>query len=246
MQSIQMHTILSAGEKAAGFTVGLVFAVFERSFYARDTAGRLVCAGGPEIGNGPLNIVYATRPPLPDPGAKVAFDLTGVSIWRPDPWPAYNKAACRAALAQIPRAKGLLAAPGDDPFKRAAQAPLAALAAWRDGPAPVILKDLLGLGVGLTPAGDDALGGAALALQAARRIDQATALRDFLEREVPTATNAISAAHLLAAANGTGAAAFHKIVAALLEGTLPDLAPLDAIGHSSGWDALAGALAVLG
>jgi len=246
MQSIQMQRILSAGEKAAGFATGLVFAAFERSFYARDGAGRIVCAGGPAIGNGPLNIVCAERPPLPEIGARIAIDLTGVSIWRPDPWPAYDKAACQSALAQIPRAKGLLAAPGDDPFKRAAQAPLAALAAWRDGPVPAILRDLLGLGAGLTPAGDDALGGAALALYAAGRVAQAAALREFLGRAVPEATSEISAAHLLAAANGTGGAAFHKIVAALAHGSLPDLAPLDAIGHSSGWDALAGVVAVLG
>jgi hypothetical protein len=246
MQSIQMHTILSAGEKTTGFRSGLVFAVFERSFYAIDTSGRLVCAGGPEIGNGPLNIVYASRPRLPDPGTKIAFDLTGVSIWRPDPWPAYDKSACQAVLTRIPRDKGLLAAPGNDPFKRAAQAPLAALAAWRNGPVPPILRDLLGLGIGLTPAGDDALGGAALALHATGRVEQAAAFGEFLEREARAATNAISAAHLLSAANGTGAAAFHKIVATLLEGTLPDLAPLDTMGHSSGWDALAGVVAVLG
>ena len=246
MQSIPMRIILSAGEKTENFATGLVFAVFERSFYARDAAGRLVCAGGPDIGNGPLNIVFAAPPPSPELGASVAFDLAGVSIWRPDPWPAYDQAKCRAAVAQIPRAKGLLAAPGDDPFKRAALAPLAALAAWHDGPVPEILKSLLGLGAGLTPAGDDALGGAALALFAAGRRTQAAALREFLRREAPGATNAISAAHLLAAADGTGAAAFHSIVASLAQGTLPDLAPLDAIGHSSGWDALAGAVAVLG
>ncbi|MEE9273883.1 MAG: DUF2877 domain-containing protein, partial [bacterium] len=60
----------------------------------------------------------------------------------------------------------------------------------------------------------------------------------------------ISRAHLACAARGEGAAALHETLAALL-GPDPEaalaapLGTLDAIGHTSGWDALAGAAAVL-
>jgi hypothetical protein len=237
--------ILRLGAHAAGMAQGRVIAVFARSFYLADESGRIVCAGGPELGDGPLNAIYAHRPPAPDLGDWVRLDARDAAIWRPDPWPAFDRPACRAALARVPRDKGLLAAPDGDPFRKAAQAPLAALAAWRSGPVPAILKDLLGLGPGLTPSGDDALGGAVLALHATGRNMQAEDLAAFLVREAPGATSAISAAHLRAAAEGMGAARLHDAIADLLRGRVPEAAHLDGIGHSSGWDAMAGIIAVL-
>ena len=65
----------------------------------------------------------------------------------------------------------------------------------------------------------------------------------------PTATSPISAAFLRAAAEGLGCEALHAAIAAILEGQADAVADrveaLGRIGHTSGWDALAGAMLVL-
>jgi len=226
-------TIILAGAAGAEVRLGRVIAAFKRSFYVADADGRIACAGGPDLGAGPLNILYAACPPIPAVGAAWRFDLDAAPIWRPDLWPTLDAPAARRVAAAIPRDRGLLAPAAGDPFREAAQAPLAAL------------ENLLGLGPGLTPAGDDALGGAALALRSCGRTADADALRDFLAARIATATSAISAAHLRAALDGAGAQALHTILADIVQGRMPDLAPLDVIGHSSGYDALAGIVAVL-
>jgi hypothetical protein len=238
-------TIVLAGAAGSQVRLGHVIAAFKRSFYVADARGRIACAGGPDLGAGPLNILYAAFPPIPAVGATWRFDLDGVPIWQPDPWPQFDAPAARRVAAAIPREKGLLAPADGDPFKAAAQAPLAALAHWQGGKVPTILENLLGLGPGLTPAGDDALGGAALALRAVGRSEDADALREFLGARMAAATSAISAAHLSAACDGAGAHALHAILADIVQGRTPNLGPLDAIGHSSGYDALAGIVAIL-
>ena len=61
-------------------------------------------------------------------------------------------------------------------------------------------------------------------------------------------TSAISAAHLAAAAGGEVHEALHDLLTDLAAWESPDLLPslsrLDALGHTSGWDALAGIVAV--
>ena len=116
-------------------------------------------------------------------------------------------------------------------------------------PLTAFARGLLGLGPGLTPSGDDFIGGALIAL---RMLGAHEAARDLAGRALPLArelTGKISRAHLACAAEGEGAAALHETLAALLErdaARLPDcLEAIDAIGHCSGWDALAGAACVL-
>ncbi|MCD8141198.1 MAG: DUF2877 domain-containing protein, partial [Planctomycetaceae bacterium] len=58
----------------------------------------------------------------------------------------------------------------------------------------------------------------------------------------------ISLAHLRAAAGGPGAAPFHDVLNKLLLGEAdfnPCLRRIDAVGHSSGWDILAGIVTAL-
>ena len=110
------------------------------------------------------------------------------------------------------------------------------------------LADLIGLGPGLTPSGDDLIGGALIALAALGRADRRDVLwktcSRFLDR-----TNDISRIHLQTAALGYGAAALHAALHAALSGNAaqlyPALAAVAAIGHTSGRDAFAGALIVL-
>ncbi|MDP6772866.1 MAG: DUF2877 domain-containing protein [Rhodospirillales bacterium] len=148
------------------------------------------------------------------------------------------------------------------PFLCAASAGVAALRAWLES----VLGDdrwgegedaqrlrgaagLIGLGPGLTPSGDDFVGGAMIAL---RTFDQSGAADRLAAWALPLAraqTGAISYAHLACAAQGEGAAALHEALAALGTPGAPGLAAhldaIDAIGHTSGWDALAGAVAAV-
>jgi hypothetical protein len=122
-----------------------------------------------------------------------------------------------------------------------AQPALEALERWLVGNAIVEeAQQLIGLGPGLTPSGDDYLGGMLVALRRTGRTMQAEGLWRWLQPRLRERTSAISAAHLTAAAAGEGHEALHSV----LDGEL-DLDALDAVGHTSGWDALAGAAAVL-
>jgi len=114
---------------------------------------------------------------------------------------------------------------------------------------------LLGVGGGLTPSGDDYVGGAlfARALVVAPRPDDAVAWRGTADRVVaraPACTHPISAALLGDLAAGRSWAPLHDLVSALAAGT-PHAAHAAArrlvtLGHTSGWDMLAGVGAGLG
>ena len=116
----------------------------------------------------------------------------------------------------------------------------------------VIVDALVGLGVGLTPSGDDFLGGLFFA---ARSLHQAypedfpwaeDAVSELLDW-AKTRTHPISHAIFSDLALGHGPEPLHDLIGGLLDGR--DLDPvmeaalrLTAIGHSSGWDMLAGAV----
>jgi len=113
---------------------------------------------------------------------------------------------------------------------------------------------LLGVGGGLTPSGDDYVGGAlfARALVSAARPD-AAAWRSAADRVVAAAaacTHPISAALLADLAAGHSWAPLHELVTALAAGESGDVQAsarrLVALGHTSGWDMLAGVAAGLG
>lgn len=113
---------------------------------------------------------------------------------------------------------------------------------------PTWARGLLGRGQGLTPSGDDFLGGVMIAFHALNRPLTAQRLWNDLRTPARTATNEISRALLSAAAQGYGSASLHQSIQALFDGGRDleqALAQIDQIGHSSGWDALAGVKAVL-
>lgn len=111
------------------------------------------------------------------------------------------------------------------------------------------LVGLVGLGAGLTPSGDDCLGGMMIALHAVSGSALARDLWARIEPVATTDTSPISMAHLAAAAEGLGCAAVHDLVDALLAGDNRQLQyafeHLLTVGHSSGWDTLAGIVMVL-
>jgi hypothetical protein len=108
--------------------------------------------------------------------------------------------------------------------------------------------ELIGLGPGLTPSGDDFLGGALLALARLDLCSSRDALWNSLRAHLDR-TNDISAAHLRSAASGYAASALHEAIDATISGRTdliaPALAAVSSIGHSSGRDAFAGAMVVL-
>lgn len=100
---------------------------------------------------------------------------------------------------------------------------------------------LIGLGPGLTPAGDDFVGGAMIALRAFGHEDAADRIAAWALPLAQERTSRISRAHLECAARGEGHEALHD----WLNGFAPaDLARLARIGHTSGLDAAVGAAAL--
>jgi hypothetical protein len=143
---------------------------------------------------------------------------------------------------------------GTEPLLRLARAGIEPLIDWLEAslagptkplgvPGPAIDR-LIGLGPGLTPSGDDFLGGVLLGLRHLGASHQAGRLARAVLSRAEQGTNEISRAHLRAAADGEGLATLHAILQCLCAPDASDmegwLSAVDAIGHTSGWDALAG------
>lgn len=108
-------------------------------------------------------------------------------------------------------------------------------------------RPLLGLGAGLTPSGDDLVGGALFAKRLLNRKEARwTKLGKDLSREIGSRSHLVSAALFSDLAAGRSFAPLHEIASALSTGAdeaaLSAARALVAIGHSSGWDMLAGFL----
>jgi hypothetical protein len=137
---------------------------------------------------------------------------------------------------------GLLLVGGSNALIEHARPSLKALDEWlRDGGAPSDeIAGLIGLGPGLTPSGDDYLGGVFLGLRFLKQEEKADALWRWLAPRLIERTSALSAAHLAAASQGIAS----EPVKQCIRSTNPDWKALSAVGHSSGWDALAGVASV--
>jgi hypothetical protein len=266
-----------------------VVATLSDSMYL-DAGGELIWLGGGDapmhgrtvIAGGPLSRLHRSARPA-SPVVSIAVD--SATVWRPRPLPAgvdrsvlgrRARALAAAVTAGLePPGFGALLAGGrpDFPLDRVTDAALAFAAACAagDGAAAAEAADpLVGCGPGLTPAGDDYVGGALFARAifpapragAPDRLPAAGAWRAPLERVLALAasrTHPISAVLLRDMVAGHGHAPLHDLAAALAASTPPDADSgrahdaalhaarrLSRIGHSSGWDALAGFLAALG
>lgn len=198
------------------------------------------------------------------------------SVWAPPPWPDWDDGAVRRgigtvrALAQQAllrgKVRGLdqgLAArllgvdlgragnpmlEGADELLSTFTSALPEALASRRWPAEAMSAAtlLVGLGPGLTPSGDDVLGGLMLALTARGELRVRDQLWDHLVDELDDLTVPVSAMHLTAAAHGMGHEAIHALIDGILRGG-DDRADtrLDAVlalGATSGIDAVAGVL----
>ena len=222
---------------------GEVCAVFRRSFYLRCAGERYACVGDASLGRGPLNVLVDGLE-LPALGERVEISMAAASVWQP---PAAShpdlQGIVAAANGHLP-AQGLggLIAGSHNALSVHAQPALEALERWLRGNAlEAEAQALIGLGPGLTPSGDDYLGGMLVALHALGREAQARGLWRWLQPRL-SRTSAISGAHLEAAAAGEAHEALHEVLSSPSDATVRNLKTL---GHCSGWDALAGAVAVL-
>jgi len=113
-------------------------------------------------------------------------------------------------------------------------------------------RSLIGLGPGLTPSGDDFIGGLFFTVQCLaaaypERFCRDQQVVDVLMDWASTRTNLISYSILRDMVRGQGPEPLHQLLIALLNDCEPYRAlaavnQLIRIGHSSGWDMLAGAL----
>ncbi|HSR32128.1 MAG TPA: DUF2877 domain-containing protein [Anaerolineae bacterium] len=210
--------------------------------------------------------------------ANLVLDTTTASLWQPcaintgevmrlDDLPGRVRAL--ASIVDCAQASGLgrfipeiaLAAPEsvnvtqDSVLLRAKSLVLDAADAFRKGQgerAALCVDALVGFGAGLTPSGDDFLGGLLFGASALRT---AYPKSRFLNVAVPAETyrprtHPISWALLDDHTKGYAIAPLHVIVNGILEGaSIADMRPavhrLVRVGHSTGWDMLAGLFAGL-
>jgi hypothetical protein len=185
-------------------------------------------------------------PPGLSVGDPLLADFAGASTWHPRRAPVWNARAVTESLERLcilaarripPEGFGYLLDPS-----RGRPLAVEALTGWLAAPSgvPVGAAGLIGLGPGLTPSGDDLIGGALCALHGAGSSDVAAHLAAWALPLAKSNTNRISFAHLACAAEGECGEAVNDAIIALVAGGEVDLDRIDAIGHTSGWDALAG------
>ncbi len=205
---------------------------------------------------------------------RFAFTTAGYELWTPPDFPTPVSRPCvseglreltRFSRSNINRG-GLIrfADPAYRPVEEerigfAAAEPVGYLRDWciagfrygstSSGPNVSSLGYFVGLGPGLTPSGSDFVGGVMLALTVLGAADMRDRLWSLLRPVVDDMDNPIMAAHLAAAGEGMGSAVLHRVIDAVVTGDVNSLRScihgIDAIGHTSGWDGLAGVVCAL-
>jgi hypothetical protein len=224
----------------------------------------------PQLGLVPQQRVWVSRNVI-DVANRARFDFTGAEVWRPPEPPRFSFDDLRAGLkllsqSALRRSPGGLGATlaisdmltewppsSDDPLLRLAQTPVRDAAAWipralarKNEPPPPSLERLIGLGPGLTPSGDDFVGGLMVALHYLGFADVAATIAEAALPVASRETNTISAQLLRCAAAGQASITLFDALDAILAGRRLEasLDAIDAVGHTSGWDSLAGAALV--
>ena len=103
------------------------------------------------------------------------------------------------------------------------------------------VQGLIGLGPGLTPSGDDFLVGALALLDCVGERDAHAALARAIIAALPGSTSPLSACFLRAAAAAHVGETLHRAVSSVMAGDVgAAIEAIEHIGHSSGWDMMAG------
>jgi hypothetical protein len=229
---------------------GNVIAVFDRCFYL-DLNNTYICLGSSNFSDGPLNVISSA----PDKtnwitsgirvgdrvnvanyklkvGLNMVFRFMNTEIWKPRP-------LLITSILTTKIEQFYASNPSQSGFPKQAYPLIEALSDWLKTSThlpPPSIKSLLGMGPGLTPSGDDFIGAMLITLHHMGQIQTKAQLTRSVLHHTTKATNPISAQHLYAAIDGMGSGALHRVLA----GEPSALNTLVSIGHTSGWDALAG------
>lgn len=234
---LRAHTVGSTAARIVGglplapraadkVAAGTVAATFERSCYL-ELGGQIVALVLPDLLNGPINIVVSRRRGFAftemSPGDEVQVEIGRATLWPAELRP-LDTSRLAAARTRIPVVEAVLAGAPPESLARPEGNP------WRASEAISVLADglrrddaaaageaasrLAGLGVGLTPSGDDMLTGAMVALTVVRG-DAASGLRRAICDAAVPRTTRVSAAYLEAAAGGEAGEAWHRLRDAL-------------------------------
>ena len=230
---------------------GRVLASFERVCDLITDGGEVVALVWNGIGNGPLNVVLAQRPgtalptdarftvrsegaeatllmlDLPGAVSPIAIDLASAIPWNPQPDWEHLRARKQQIEARAKAIAGILAEAGWT-LARCGLPELVCEQATRGQAAA--LNALIGLGPGLTPAGDDWLAGWLLAqrlvggaLRGLRPTEGWHDLEGLIVAMAPDRTTTLSRALLACAAAGEADATWHALLAALTEEPMANL-----------------------
>ncbi len=207
--------------------------------------------------------VYVTQTHI-KVGALIQLQFNQITRWQPTT--VHNTRPSRKSIDQI-RACYLRHSPmegfaplifnGNNSDLPQASRPLSNLADWlntylsgthsRAEQPPI--SEILGMGPGLTPSGDDFIAAMVLTLSWLGEHTLVGLLARAVRNQAPGATNPISAQHLYAACEGYGSETLHHVLWALGDGALADqtiaLNALTDMGYTSGWDAIAGLYSTL-
>jgi hypothetical protein len=253
-----VNSVLSIGVKArvalerSGGAAAPLAAFPDAPYY--DAAGEIVWVGSRLPAMHPRAVVTAA--PV-ERGRTARFGALPREAWSPR-LPAPSRAIAAAAgrlAARIvelgePRGFGAMLAGATPAFPLDLAVPRvrALAAAYRSDDRDAVRRAsraLLGLGGGLTPSGDDLVGGALFGrLLVAAEPEPWRAIGAGLAAKALRASHAISAALLADLAAGASFAPLHATAQALARGdddaARASAGVLAALGHSSGWDMLAG------
>ncbi|MEJ0079242.1 MAG: DUF2877 domain-containing protein [Alphaproteobacteria bacterium] len=205
-------------------------------------------------------------------GDSVRFTFDHSELWRPLGWPKcasperlidicaglISRAATGAPQEGIARyvASRIETPARQQPLTRVARPRITRFEHWlsdlvegKHTPAAVsreAVQGLIGLGPGLTPSGDDFLVGVLSVLDALGESEPQTAMARAIVDALPGLTTSLSACFLRAAAAGHFGEHLHQAVSSVITGDVDAAIAIAAeIGHSSGWDIMAGILITL-
>jgi hypothetical protein len=203
-------------------------------------------------------------------GNSIRLTLDQSEAWRPPSWPICPSpvrlietcaALGRRAAIDAPE-EGLARhvhdvgeTSGRQPLARIARPRIAVFERWLSGvldkhaqgmASADAVQGLIGLGPGLTPSGDDFLVGALALLDCIGERDAHAALGRAIITALPDSTSRLSACFLRAAAAAHAGENLHRAVSSVIAGDAgAAIEAIETIGHSSGWDMMAGITATL-